>query len=505
MSHALEILGVIAATLLAAAAIVAPSLHARAGVALAALAVAPALLIADIWHSPQLSTLRDRPALVALLVVLALVVVGTLAVAFARRPILLPVLAVAALPFRIPISAGGSTASLLVPLYLVVAAGVLAYAVPLLRAEDDDAPYRPRALEWLLAAALVLYGVQSAWSSDFEKALQQVAFFYVPFALLFCLLREVEWTRRTLLACLGVLVALAVAFVGVGFVEYARKELFLNPKVITANQFEDYFRVNSLFFDPNIYGRFLALVMLAVAAGVLWSASRREVVGGGLLLALLWGGLLLTLSQSSFAALLAGLGVLGALRWDARRAGLIAGAVAVVGVVFVIAAPGAVHLDLGSSSSADRATSGRADLIAGGARLFASAPVFGHGSASFAREYRRHENASTRKAVSASHTIPVTVAAEQGVVGLAVYLALLVAAFARLLGGTGLRAPARAFVLAALAGLVVHTLLYAAFLEDPLTWTLLAVGVALAAPARARSPLPEFSIRDERPVGAPAP
>src|SRR5919204_78542 len=107
----------------------------------------------------------------------------------------------------------------------------------------------------------------------------------------FCLLREVEWTRRTLLACLGVLVALSVVFVGVGFVEYARKELFLNPKVITANQFEDYFRVNSLFFDPNIYGRFLAMVMLAVTAALLWRAGTREVVAGGLLLALLWGGL----------------------------------------------------------------------------------------------------------------------------------------------------------------------------------------------------------------------
>src|SRR5207302_1275062 len=183
-------------------------------------------------------------------------------------------------------------------------------------------------------------------------------------------------------------------------------------------------------------------------------------------------GLLLTLSQSSFAALLAGLGVLGALRWSARRAGIIAAGLAVVAVAFVIAAPGAVHLDLGSSASADRATSGRADLIAGGARLFAGAPVLGHGSASFAREYRRHENASNRKAVSASHTIPMTVAAEQGVIGLAVYVALLVAAFVRLLGRAVRASPARGFVIAAFTGLVVHTLLYAAFLEDPLTWTL---------------------------------
>src|SRR3954464_3853401 len=386
MSHALEILGVIAAALLAGGAIVAPAVRGRAGAMVAALALAPALLLADIWASPQLDALRSRPAAFALAALGGLVVVAGLALVLDRRPALLPALAVAALPFRIPISAGGSTASLLLPLYLVVAAGVLAYAVPRLRDEDDDAPFQPRALEWLLAAAPVLCAVQSAWSSDFERALQQVAFFYVPFALLFCLLREVEWTPRVLATCLGVLVALAVVFVGVGFVEYARKELFLNPKVITANQFEDYFRVNSLFFDPNIYGRFLAMVMLAVTALLLTRARPREVAAGGVLLAVLWGGLLLTFSQSSFAALLVGLAVLGALRWNARRTLMVGGAVLVAGVIFVIAAPGALHLDLGSSESADRATSGRADLIAGGARLFADAPIAGHGSAGLARE-----------------------------------------------------------------------------------------------------------------------
>ena len=68
-------------------------------------------------------------------------------------------------------------------------------------------------------------------------------------------------------------VALAVVFAGIGFVEYARKELFLNPKVVAANQYDNYFRVNSLFFDPNIYGRFLALVMLAVTTVVLWGSE----------------------------------------------------------------------------------------------------------------------------------------------------------------------------------------------------------------------------------------
>jgi O-antigen ligase len=76
------------------------------------------------------------------------------------------------------------------------------------------------------------------------------------------------------------------------------------------------------------------------------------------------------------------------------------------------------------------------------------------------------------------------VTAEQGIVGLALYAALLVAALLRLL--TGARGdPHRAVVAAGFVAVVVHTWLYAAFLEDPVTWTLLAVGTSLAAARRA--------------------
>src|SRR3954453_19186747 len=126
MSHALEILGVIAAALLAGGAIVAPAVRGRAGAMVAALALAPALLLADIWDFPQLDALRSRPAAFALAALRGVVVVAGLAMVIDRRPAPLPALAAPALPFRIPISAGGSTASLLLPLYLVVAAGGVA-------------------------------------------------------------------------------------------------------------------------------------------------------------------------------------------------------------------------------------------------------------------------------------------------------------------------------------------------------------------------------------------
>jgi len=305
LGDAVERLGIVAATLLAAGALLAPSTRGRGWAALLALALTPVLLVANIWDSGPLLSLRDRPAVAAGVVVAGLAVVAVLAVVLRRWPTLLPLLVVAALPFRVPISAGGETANLLVPLYLVIAAGVLSWAVPRVRDEDDDAPFSPRWLEWLLCASIVLYAVQATYSDDLAHGLQSVVFFYVPFALLLGLLREVPWTTRLALQCLGVLVALAVVFVGVGFVEYARKELLLNPRLIAAGQYESYFRVNSLFFDPNIYGRFLALVMLGVATIVMWTRRTRDVLGGVALLAVLWAGLVLSFSQSSFTALLA--------------------------------------------------------------------------------------------------------------------------------------------------------------------------------------------------------
>jgi O-antigen ligase len=496
----LEHVGVIVIALLAAAALLAPSTHQRAYAALGALALTPVLLVADIWDSSPLRSLRDHPPVAAVAVVLALVAVVVGAWLLRRWPALLPLAAVAALPFRIPISAGGDTANLLVPLYLVIGAGVLSMAWTRLRAEDDDAPFKPGWLEWLLVGSVVLYAVQATYSDDFTKGLQNVVFFYVPFALLLGLLREVRWTKELLLQCLGVLVALALVFVFIGFVEYARKELLLNPRLVADQQNEAYFRVNSLFFDPNIYGRFLAMVMLGVATVVIWTKRTRDVGIGFVVLAILWAGLVLSFSQSSFAALLVGLAVLAALRWSVKWTVTVCAVAVVIGLGVVLLAPGAINLDLSKSNGANKATSGRVDLIKGGARLFKDRPFFGWGSGSYSVVFRREENVSLDRATTASHTIPITVAAEQGIVGLAVYLALLVAMLARLFGNGVARSPLRSFIAAAFLALLVHTMTYAAFLEDPITWTLLGIGIALAAVAAAEAP--RERTREERELTA---
>ena len=472
-------LGVVVVALLAAGAILVRTPRTRALAMLGALLLAPVLLLADIWHSPQLNVVHRHPLVALVGAVVALALLAAVAILFARKPDLFGPAVVLTLPFRVPIQAGGATSNLLVPLYLVVAAGTLSRIVPVLRRGDDQPGQSPPAgpgwVQRLLALYIVLYALQSLYSVDFEKALQQMVFFYVPFALLFCLLRDLDWTPQVLRRCMEVLVVLALLFAGVGFVEYATKTIFLNPKLIAANDVHTYFTVNSVFFDPDIFGRFLALVMILVAAFLLEQRARRDQLGAIGVLAVLWAALVLTLSRSSLAALLVGLGTVAALRWRATRVLIVGVAVIAIGAAAIAITPKTFGLNQGLNN----ASSGRANLVTGGVTMFGDRPVWGYGSGAFVKEYRK-QHPATNTTLAASHTIPITIGAEQGLIGLLAYLALVLTAIVVLIQRTRTD-PLRAAIAAAFLALVFHTLLYADFLEDPVAWTLLGVGTALAA------------------------
>src|SRR4051812_29444966 len=98
------------------------------------------------------------------------VAVVVLALVVHRRPAWLGLLALAALPFRIPFTVGGSTVSLLLPLYGVIGAGALSYAVTRLRPAEEPDPervdHRVAFLLRALAAVVVLYALQSLYSQD---------------------------------------------------------------------------------------------------------------------------------------------------------------------------------------------------------------------------------------------------------------------------------------------------------------------------------------------------
>ena len=523
MSDFLAAAGVLVAAGAAAASIVLPASRLRSTAMLLALVLFPVLILGDQWHSTQIVDLRDSSARLTALGIAGLAAVAILTTVFRRWPILLPLAIVAVLPFRVPLHAGGDTANLLVPLYLVIAGGVLSVVLgewqegrgvplrkPALRRPSGLTSGRapkfppedaPALLPYILAGVVLLYAAQTLYSPDFSKSLQNVCFFFVPFSLVYALLRDVRWDRKLLVLVLWVVAIEAVAFVLVGFVEYASRSLFWNDQVIRSNEFHTYFRVNSIFWDPNIYGRYLALVIVVAMSPLLWVKERKTLALLTGLVAVLWLGLAVTFSQSSFAALLAGLAVLAALRWSWRWTLASVGAGVVLAVVIVLFAGGVSKL---SPDRLNTDTGGRGNLVSGGAKLFEQRPLWGYGAGSFPRAYREH--AATKKApVVVSHTEPMTVAAEQGIIGLFAYGSLIVVALWTMGFGLGWRiprrelvssprneperssqsgfqadTPSRAAVLAAFVALLVHTMAYAGFYEDPITWVLLAVGASLA-------------------------
>ncbi len=481
-------LGVVFVSLLAAGVLVARAGRLRAAAVLGALVVSPPLLLATIWDSPKLSIVHRHPLAAAALGVAALLVVCALAFAFDRHPPLLAMLAVVALPFRIPISAGGTTNDLLLPLYVVVGAGALAYAFRLLRGEEAPrgAEIRPPGwLERLIAIYIVLYAVQATYSSAFQPALQNMLFFYVPFALLYRLLLRLEWSPQLVRRCVQIVAVLALACAAVAFVEYATKHTYFSSRLAQENQLYVYFVANSVFRDPNVFARFLALVMVVLSVALIYERPARERAAVGVALVVLWVALVLSFSRSSMLALLVGLAVLAANKWRPTRALVAVAVVIVLGAAAVAISP----TTFGVNQGLNGVSAGRGSVLGGGMRLFGDRPLWGFGSGSFQTEYQRHHLGTGT--LTASHTIPVTIAAEQGLIGELVYLALVLVAIVGLLRGSS-AAPARAAIAAAFVALLVHTMLYADFLEDPFTWAFLGVGMALAGPGRAlREPAPE--------------
>jgi putative inorganic carbon (HCO3(-)) transporter len=483
--------GLLVAAACAAASILLPAGRARSAAMLGALILFPLLILGDQWHTHRIVELRHHEAKAATAIVVGTVLVIALAWVFRKWPVLMPLAIIGTLPFRIPLESGGETANLLVPLYVVIAAGVLA-AIFLPPPVEKR---RPRWVAKTLAAFVVLYALQALYSEDYSKGLQEVCFFLVPFTLAYILLRELPWDRRLLVWAFCLVTVEAVVFMLIGSVEYAGRSLFWNEAVIRSNEFHTYFRVNSVFWDPNIYGRYLALVLVVVTAAMLWIRERRTfwLLCGAILL--LWIGLAQTFSQSSFIALLAGLAVLAALRWSWRwTLGVVV--VGAVGASLVVILIGGKGFDLGRINLD---TSGRAHLVSGGAELFSERPIWGYGSGSFQTAYTNHL-AKEKAPVTISHTEPVTVAAEQGLVGIVAYVALVVVSLWTMAAGLWARSSdrgppyvfiARAAVLAAFVALLVHTMAYAGFFQDPITWVLMAVGASLAA---SRTGAPDRSV-----------
>jgi hypothetical protein len=405
---------------------------------------------------------------------------------FRREPWLVAYATLAFIPFRI----GFLGHSLLVPLYAVAlgAAGLLLWQLV-----DGDGRTRELGLaSWPLALYLVWVGLSVSWSVDVHAAAVDLLAFYVPFTVIAISIARLPWQASRVRILYGELVAMALVFAVVGFYQYETRSIFQNVKLQHINVFNALFRVNSVFYDPSIYGRFLVVAMIATAVLLVrGTLSLRMGLAALVFTAVAWLGLLISFSQSSFAALLVAVFALSAVAWRWKSLFALA-AVIVVAAGIAVTQPKLMHaLRRHTTSGLNHATSGRATLIAVGIKIARANPSHGVGLGGFEHAYSKRTHKQAKK--SASHNTPVTVAAEEGGPGLLVYLwlvgALLLAAYRRIDHGTYGRLALAAGL--ALLAIFVHSLAYNDFFEDPTTWGLIGL-VALVSPVRvrAREPVP---------------
>jgi hypothetical protein len=429
---------------------------------------------------------------------------------FVRYPTLVIPALVLAAPFRLPLDfdrenrfffavATGGKLGRLVPLYVVLAAAVTAYLWRVLRGLDVRPVARLIALP--AAAFLAFASLSLLWTRDLDAGTNLLAFFLLPFAALIAVAARAELAPWLPKALAWIAIGLASVFAAIGLWQEATKDLlYYSPQLQVANAYSPFFRVTSLFTDPSLYGRHVVLGF-AVLLVVLWMGRINVYLAAGLA-ALLFGGLYFSYSQTSMASLFAVAFVITLVAGDrvARRTLVVATA------VMVLAAAGFLAVGAKGQSIGD-VTSGRWTRVDRTADVVREAPLHGVGLGAqpkVSKELAAQRDA--REARFVSHTTPLTVAAELGIIGLAIY-AFLLAAAVRMILLLRLRDFALALGLGAvLLALFLHALAYSGFFEDPITWLTLGIGAAyLAAPVPAREPASATAKSEPARAGDPIP
>jgi glycosyltransferase involved in cell wall biosynthesis/O-antigen ligase len=247
--------------------------------------------------------------------------------------------------------------------------------------------------------------------------------------------------------------------------------------------------------DPNSYAQYLTISVMA-ATGLAFVASRRQdrlqwaLAAGWITIALL-----LTRSRSGLISLI----LIGAAALVVnRRAKYVIGAVVAVGALLVLT-PLEQFSRLetltssaaaGPSAAADTSVRGRTSEARAALEMFLDRPLTGVGLGGYPSEYLEHARwigLDTRFEERSAHSYPLEIAAEQGLIGLAAWAALIVFTVATLRALRRRRPDAALPLTLALAALAASSL----FLHDVYPQAMwLLIGLVLGAsiwlqPARA--------------------
>ncbi|MEJ7715150.1 MAG: O-antigen ligase family protein [Thermoleophilaceae bacterium] len=252
------------------------------------------------------------------------------------------------------------------------------------------------------------------WADELQPAVELLAYFTVPFALLLAVLARSpfpDWAPRTMArAAIG----LGALFAVIGLYQAVTRNLFFfAPNLEVSNANSSFFRVTSLFGDPSLYGRHVVLAMAVLL--VCLALQRIDLRLGIGLLVVLWLGLFFSYSQSSMVALVSVTLAVAFATGGPQVRKLVVGGLAVV-LLLVVGFLASVEI---RGESLRRETSDRTQRIQDTARVIKEEPVIGVGIGNQAQASRRLSGRDRPTPNFVSHATPLTVAAELGVIGLA--------------------------------------------------------------------------------------
>ena len=421
-------------------------------------------------RTSQLGDLLQQPVLLGLALVVAVGALAVLTLVFQRLPWLVPIAALLA-GLRIPLRSPPSPTDHLLPMYLILIAGLLALLLRSVRGTPP--PNRLGVVGWAMAAYVLIAAASLWWTADLQATAYTLAAFTLPLGVLAALtgtLLPLPPLTRVLPIGL-IIVAIGLAAVAIWQVENG--VIFWNEKLMRTNAYGGFFRANSLLFDPSLFGRVEALALVTIVGLLAFSRPRPLLLLVALASVPIFIGLALSYSQSSLVALSAGIMVIACIVWRWR-------AVAVALVIILIVSLGALALPQGRAlldEPVQKASSARLGLVQRSIDLFEERPIQGSGLGAFAT--------ATGKRKAAPHNVIASTAAELGIVGGLTLVALLVGVLWAIVNRRPDVERSTHLILAALfVTILVHAMFYDNFFADPAMWVIAALLAAGASMGR---------------------
>jgi len=248
-------------------------------------------------------------------------------------------------------------------------------------------------------------------------------------------------------------------------------------------------RILSVFWDPNVYAKYLLFVIL-LPISVIFTKNSLAYKGKLYLIASIFLALfsiVLTMSRSGILGFLVGVAVIFFMSYIGKEINYKKVLILIVilfSLAFVFINPPKYFVRIGFFSKSFRNINisallgGRKDLMTSGIKMISDKPLTGFGLDSFSDAYKDYRPPELVGKLAESHNSMITVASENGLVGLSVMLWIIVLAILRAFSFAKSKLDFRLkaftyWIPAVIAAFLVHSSLYAYFFEDPFLWLLL--------------------------------